>query len=65
MQDYLQDADLTLGGEDSAISCPVGVHPVIAVMLSIISFRRSSCTTNALSYNNKHPERVLLRDFKY
>jgi len=60
-----QDADFTLGGEDSAIFCPVGVHPVIAVMLSLIALKRSSCATGALSHNNKHPERVLLRDFEY
>ena len=60
-----QDADFTLGGEGSAISCPVGVHTVIAVMISIISFQRSSCAAGALSHNNKHPEQVLLRDFKY
>ena len=60
-----KDADFTLGGECSAISCHVGVHPVTAVMLSLIAFKRSSCATNALSHNNKHPERVLLRDFEY
>jgi len=60
-----QDADLTLEGEVSAIFCPVGVHPVIAAMLSLIAFKRISCATGALSHNNKHPERVLLRDFKY
>jgi len=60
-----QDVDFTLGGEDSAMFCPVGVHPVIAVMLSLIAFHRSSCATNALSRNNNHPEWVLLRDFKY
>lgn len=42
-----QDADFTLGGEDSAISCPVGVHPVTAVMFSIIALQRSSCATGA------------------
>jgi len=62
---HLQDADFTLGGKDSAISCPVGVYPVTAVMLSIITFKRSSCAIRALSLNNKQPERVLLRDFKY
>ena len=36
MQDYLHDADFTLRGEDSAIFCPVGVPPVIAVMLSLV-----------------------------
>ena len=43
-----QDADFTLGGEVSAISCPVGVHPIIAVMLSIITFKLSYCATGAL-----------------
>jgi hypothetical protein len=60
-----QDADFTLGGKDSAISCPVGVHPVIAVMLSTIALKRSSCAICALSHNNKHYERVLLWDFEY
>jgi len=60
-----QGADFTLGGEDSAISCPLDVHLIRAVMFSIIALKRSSCATNGLSHNNKHPERVLLRDFKY
>jgi hypothetical protein len=60
-----QDADFTLGGEDSAESFRLGVHPITAVMLSLIALKRSYCATGALSHNNKHPERVLLRDFKY
>jgi hypothetical protein len=60
-----QDADFTLGGKDSAISCPVGVHLIRAVMLSITTFQRISCAICALSHKNNHPERVLLRDFKY
>ncbi len=43
-----QDVDFTLGGKDSAISCPVGVHPVIAVMLSIIAFQQTLCAVCAL-----------------
>ena len=65
MQDCRQDANFTLGGEGSAIFCPVGVHPITAVMLSTIALKRSSCATGTLSRNNNHPERVLLRDFKY
>ena len=42
-----QDVDFTLGGEDSAIFCPVGVHPVTAVILSLIALKRSSCATGA------------------
>ena len=60
-----QDTSFTLGGDGSAISCPVGLHPVMPVMLLLIAFQRSSCATGALSHNNKHPELVLLRDFKY
>ncbi len=37
-----QDADFTLRGADSALSCPVGVHPVIALIISIIALKRSS-----------------------
>jgi len=62
---HLQDADFTLGGEDFAISWPVSVHPVTAVIISITTLQRSSCAICALSHNNKHPERVLLRDFEY
>jgi hypothetical protein len=65
MKIRLQDVDLSFGGEGCAISCPVGVHPVTALMLSLIASQRSSCATGALSHNNNHPERVLLRDFKY
>ncbi len=60
-----QDSNLTLRGEASAISCPVGVHLIRAVMFSIIALKRTFWTTGALSHNNNHPERVLLQDFKY
>jgi hypothetical protein len=56
---------LLSGGEDSAISFPVGVHPVIAIMISTIALKQSPCAAGALYHNNKHPERMFLRDFKY
>ena len=62
---HLQDADFGLGGEDSALFFHVGVHPVTAVIISITTLQRSSCAICALSHNNNHPERVLLRDFEY
>jgi hypothetical protein len=48
MEIRLQDVDFTLEGESSAIFCPLGVHPVTAVMISTITFKRSSCATDAL-----------------
>ena len=61
----LQYMDLSFGGEDFAISCPVGVHPVTAVMPSTIILKRSYYAMCALSHDKKHPEGMLLRDFKY